>query len=132
MKLTNTHKILIGIGVVMLFLLLTSSRRKKSAVTPSSSQTANGGGGVGSDYDYLDLNSFPLKFGKKNNYVRCLQRWLNNSKDLTGITRLTVDGDFGNATLSALRKTWRYYFGYETSEITREQFSREGMSAFDY
>lgn len=135
MKLTKNQKIFAVVGVAVVVLLFIRSSRKKDVPSGNSGTGGSGGNGsvgVGSDYDYLNPNAFPLRMNSRNNYVSCLQRWLNSRREQTGASRLSVDGVFGSATLAALKKTWKYYYGYETNEITRVDFSREGMSAFDY
>ena len=136
MKLTKNQKIFAVVGVAVVVLLFVRSSRKKDVPSGNSVTGGSGGNGSGSgsgyDYDYLNPNAFPLKVGSRGTYVKCLQNWLNMKKDQTGTSRIASDGVFGTATLAALKKAWKYYYGYETNEITRADFSREGMSAFDF
>lgn len=111
--MTKQNKIVTGVIVVVIVVILVyflwykprKDRQEAELDAPAGptpvAHTAHTGSGV--NFDSLPPGSFPIKKGDKSKLVYLLQKALN---DLKG-AKLSVDGNFGPATETALQSFYR-------------------------
>ncbi|MDL5044639.1 hypothetical protein QQ054_01070 [Oscillatoria amoena NRMC-F 0135] len=104
--------VIIIVGAIVLLIILWVAFGKKKEETDETKPKTGGGTGTGGG---SSANTYPIKYGQKNDLVKTLQERLNTAG---ASPKLTPDGSFGPLTQAAVKAK----FGGDGKTVTQVQF----------